>query len=64
MFRCTEFAWLWPIVRVWLGYNWVEASLSHNLGNPARSFLPTLRSRMPEPAMRRGSEGGSGPKTR
>jgi thiosulfate dehydrogenase [quinone] large subunit len=22
-------------VRVWLGYNWVEASLSHKLGNPA-----------------------------
>ena len=35
IFSSTQFAWLWLIVRVWLGYNWVEATLSHKIGNPA-----------------------------
>ena len=35
IFSSTHFAWLWLIVRVWLGYNWVEATLSHKIGNPA-----------------------------
>jgi thiosulfate dehydrogenase (quinone) large subunit len=35
VFSSTSFAWLWLIVRVWLGYNWVEAAISHKIGNPA-----------------------------
>ena len=35
IFSSTGFAWLWLIVRVWLGYNWVEATISHKIGNPA-----------------------------
>ncbi len=35
VFSSTRLAWLWLIVRVWLGYNWVEATISHKIGNPA-----------------------------
>ncbi len=35
VFGSTHLAWLWLIVRVWLGYNWIEATLSHKIGNPA-----------------------------
>jgi len=35
IFSSTQLAWLWLIVRVWLGYNWIEATLSHKIGNPA-----------------------------
>jgi len=35
IFSSTSFAWLWLIVRVWLGYNWVEATISHKIRNPA-----------------------------
>lgn len=30
----TRFAWLWLVVRVWLGYQWIEAGL-HKIENPA-----------------------------
>ncbi len=36
MFSSARLAWLWLVVRVWLGYNWIEATLSHKIGNPAR----------------------------
>ncbi len=35
IFSSTQLVWLWLIVRVWLGYNWIEATLSHKIGNPA-----------------------------
>ncbi len=35
LFSSTQFAMMWLIVRVWLGYNWIEATLSHKIGNPA-----------------------------
>jgi len=35
IFSSTRLAWLWLILRVWLGYNWIEASISHKVGNPA-----------------------------
>ena len=35
VFSSTRLAWLWLIVRVWLGYNWVDATISHKIGNPA-----------------------------
>ncbi len=31
LFSSTRLAWLWAIVRVWLGYQWIEASL-HKIG--------------------------------
>ncbi len=31
LFNSTRLAWLWAIVRVWLGYQWIEASL-HKIG--------------------------------
>lgn len=34
LFSTTRFAWLWAIIRVWLGYQWVESGLG-KLGNPA-----------------------------
>ncbi len=34
-FSSTRLSWLWLIIRVWLGYNWVEAAVSHKIGNPA-----------------------------
>lgn len=34
LFTDTRLAWFWLIARVWLGYQWVEASL-HKLDNPA-----------------------------
>jgi thiosulfate dehydrogenase [quinone] large subunit len=27
-------AWLWLVLRIWLGYQWIDASL-HKIGNPA-----------------------------
>ncbi len=27
LFNTTRFAWLWAIIRVWLGWQWIEASL-------------------------------------
>lgn len=34
LFSTTRFAWLWAIARVWLGWQWIEASL-HKIGVPA-----------------------------
>jgi thiosulfate dehydrogenase (quinone) large subunit len=34
-FSTARLSWLWFIIRVWLGYNWVEAAVSHKIGNPA-----------------------------
>ena len=34
-FSSARFSWLWLILRMWLGYNWVEATVSHKIGNPA-----------------------------
>ncbi len=34
IFGNTAFAWVWLVVRVWLGYQWVDASL-HKITNPA-----------------------------
>lgn len=34
VFSTTRFAWLWAIVRVWLGWQWIEASL-HKISAPA-----------------------------
>jgi thiosulfate dehydrogenase [quinone] large subunit len=34
LFSSTKFAWLWLIVRVYVGYQWVTASL-HKLSSPA-----------------------------
>ena len=34
-FSTARLSWLWLIIRVWLGYNWVEAAVSHKIGNPA-----------------------------
>lgn len=34
LFGDTRFAILWLVVRVWLGWQWIEA-VSHKLGNPA-----------------------------
>ena len=34
LFGSTSVAWLWLIVRVWLGYQWIEAAL-HKVSNPA-----------------------------
>ncbi len=31
LFNTTRFAWLWGILRVWLGYQWIDASL-HKIG--------------------------------
>ncbi len=31
LFSTTRFAWLWAIIRVWLGYQWIQASL-HKIG--------------------------------
>lgn len=33
LFSTTRFAWLWAIVRVWLGWQWIEASL-HKISSP------------------------------
>ena len=34
LFSDTRSAWIWLILRVWLGYQWVDASL-HKINNPA-----------------------------
>jgi thiosulfate dehydrogenase [quinone] large subunit len=34
LFSSTKFAWAWLIVRVWLGYQWIDAS-SHKIFDPA-----------------------------
>ncbi|MFZ0548100.1 MAG: hypothetical protein WAM60_21825 [Candidatus Promineifilaceae bacterium] len=34
LFSDTRLAWLWLVARVWVGYQWIEASL-HKIGNPA-----------------------------
>lgn len=34
LFNSTRLSWLWGIIRVWLGYQWIEASL-HKIGAPA-----------------------------
>jgi thiosulfate dehydrogenase [quinone] large subunit len=34
LFSDTRAAWLWLIVRLWLGYEWIDAGL-HKLSNPA-----------------------------
>lgn len=34
LFTDVRAAWLWLPLRLWLGYQWIEAS-SHKLGNPA-----------------------------
>ncbi len=34
LFNSTGFAWLWLVLRLWLGYKWIDASL-HKIDNPA-----------------------------
>jgi thiosulfate dehydrogenase [quinone] large subunit len=34
LFTDTRLAWFWLVVRVWLGYKWVDAAL-HKIDNPA-----------------------------
>lgn len=34
LFTDTRMAWLWLVLRVWLGYQWVDAAL-HKIDNPA-----------------------------
>ncbi len=34
LFNSTKAAWIWLVVRVWLGWQWVDASL-HKIDNPA-----------------------------
>src|SRR5436190_16212866 len=34
LFKHTQMSWFWLIVRVWVGWQWLEASW-HKLGNPA-----------------------------
>ena len=34
LFADTRASWLWLLVRLWLGYKWIDASL-HKLNNPA-----------------------------
>ncbi|TMJ08728.1 MAG: DoxX family protein [Bacillati bacterium ANGP1] len=34
LFNTARFAWLWAIIRVWLGWQWIEASL-HKIGDAA-----------------------------
>jgi len=34
LFSSTQLAWLWGALRVWVGYQWVAASM-HKVGNPA-----------------------------
>src|SRR5574337_934976 len=34
LFSTPRFAWLWIVVRVWLGWQWIEASL-HKIGDAA-----------------------------
>jgi len=34
LFNDTRMAWLWLVLRIWLGYQWIEASL-HKINNPA-----------------------------
>ena len=32
VFSTTRFAWLWTIICVWLGWQWIDASL-HKIGS-------------------------------
>lgn len=34
LFNNTKLSWLWLVLRVWLGWQWVEAA-THKIGNPA-----------------------------
>lgn len=34
LFNDTRSSWLWLVVRLWLGYNWIDAGL-HKISNPA-----------------------------
>lgn len=34
LFSTTRFAWLWAIIRIWLGYKWIDAAL-HKVGAEA-----------------------------
>lgn len=34
LFSSVRLAWLWGLVRVWVGYQWIQASL-HKVGHPA-----------------------------
>ena len=34
LFSNTYASWIWLVVRIWLGYKWIDASM-HKLGNPA-----------------------------
>ena len=34
LFGDTRAAWFWLVLRLWLGYQWIEAA-SHKIGNPA-----------------------------
>jgi thiosulfate dehydrogenase [quinone] large subunit len=34
LFNENRFSWLWLVLRIWLGYNWVDAAL-HKIDNPA-----------------------------
>ncbi|MBT4003406.1 MAG: DoxX family protein, partial [Chloroflexi bacterium] len=34
LFGDTRTAWIWLVLRIWLGYKWIDASL-HKIENPA-----------------------------
>jgi thiosulfate dehydrogenase [quinone] large subunit len=34
LFNDTRFSWLWLVLRIWLGYNWISAALT-KIDNPA-----------------------------
>ncbi|HEV8353014.1 MAG TPA: DoxX family protein [bacterium] len=34
LFNTTRFAWLWAIIRIWLGYQWIDAA-RHKIGEAA-----------------------------
>ncbi|MFN2256761.1 MAG: DoxX family membrane protein, partial [Candidatus Promineifilaceae bacterium] len=34
LFSYTKYSWIWLLMRLWLGYKWIDASL-HKINNPA-----------------------------
>jgi thiosulfate dehydrogenase (quinone) large subunit len=34
LFSYTQFSWIWLLLRLWLGYKWIDASM-HKINNPA-----------------------------
>src|SRR5665647_3087737 len=46
LFGDTRLSWLWLLVRLYLGYSWITASL-HKLADPALSGVPTAPTQKP-----------------